>query len=213
MLLIRIQPVGGFVQHQHVGIMDQRLSKAGAVTKALGQGIDGLPEHRLQETQVHGATHRLSVCLTRQSAQFRCELEKTDHGHFTVGRRRLRQVADPLLGGNGVFQHVVTTNADPPFGRRDEPGDHAHGGGLAGPVGTEKSQHFAGLDFKRHIVHGALAAKRLGQVFNLDHDSSISEPHNVMRAARSIFFYLPRRHRHMATWQRNWRDPRVRPIR
>ena len=43
---------------------------------------------------------------------------------------------------------------------------------LPAPFGPEKTQHFPAFHAERHVVHRELRAKRLGQVFNLDHCSS-----------------------------------------
>ena len=35
----------------------------------------------------------------------------------------------------------------------DQTGEHFEGGGLAGPVGSQKPDHFTGLDGKTHLAH------------------------------------------------------------
>ena len=55
MLLVGVEPVGGFVQHQHVGIVQDRLGQADPAAKALGQGLDRLVQHALKLGSGDGA--------------------------------------------------------------------------------------------------------------------------------------------------------------
>ena len=57
-LLVRVEAVGGLVQDQHLGVVDQRLREAGAVAVALGQGVDRLVQHRVEEAALDGARAR-----------------------------------------------------------------------------------------------------------------------------------------------------------
>ena len=117
---------------------------------------------------------RLLPRVAPQSAQLGGEVEEAVHSHVGVARRVLGQVADQPLRRQRVLQHVVAADRDPSRGRRDEPGDHAHGGGLAGAVGPEEAQHFAALDRERDVVHRELRAERLHQVLDFDHSRSTS---------------------------------------
>src|SRR5690606_34575427 len=83
-----------------------------------------------------------------------------------------RQVADLPLGLEGVALDVATEDAGGAGGRRQEPGEHLHGGGFAGPVGAEKAQHFPLLDLEAQAVHGRVLRKTLGQVSYFDHGLS-----------------------------------------
>src|SRR2546430_16915231 len=53
--------------------------------------------------------------------------------------------------------------------RRDEPGEHAHGGGLAGAVWSEEAEHLARADLKAHVFHRRERVVVFGQAFGLDH--------------------------------------------
>ena len=57
------------------------------------------------------------------------------------------------MAASGSSSHVVAADAGLAGGGGDEAGEHAHGGGLAGAVGPEEPQHFAGLDLEAHVVH------------------------------------------------------------
>ena len=103
------------------------------------------------------------------AAQLRGEVEEPLHRHVGVGGGVLGQVADQALDLQRGLEHVVAADADASRGRRHEPRDHAHGGGLARAVRAEETEHLAALDAEGHVVHGALGAERLYQVFDLYH--------------------------------------------
>ena len=83
------------------------------------------------------------------------------HGHVGVSRGVFREIANQPLGRNGVLDHVKPPTRDLALRRRNEPGDHAHGGGFAGAIGPQKTQHFAPLHRKRNMVNGQFWAERL----------------------------------------------------
>ena len=60
-------------------------------------------------------------------------------------------------------------------GRVDEAGEHAHGGGLAGAVGPEESQHLAGADLEAHVIDRGECLVAFGQVLGLYHGVTLPE--------------------------------------
>ena len=66
MFLVGIQPVGGLVQDQHFGIVQDRLRQADAAAKALGQGFDRLVQHALKLGAGDGAFGRAAGGGARQ---------------------------------------------------------------------------------------------------------------------------------------------------
>ncbi|MCY1447415.1 hypothetical protein D9M71_640360 [compost metagenome] len=54
-------------------------------------------------------------------------------------------------------------------GRREEAGEHLHGGGLAAAIGAEEAQNFARCDAEGQVVHGSVLRKTLGQIGYFDH--------------------------------------------
>ena len=57
--------------------------------------------------------------------------------HLAVERHRLRQVADLPPRQDRLGDEVVAVHRHPAGRRRQEAGDHADGGGLAGAVGAQ----------------------------------------------------------------------------
>ena len=60
--------------------------------------------------------------------------------------RLLRHVADAPLEGGEVVVHAASAVEDLAFGRLDQAGEHLDGGALAGSVGPEVAEDFAGPD-------------------------------------------------------------------
>ncbi len=60
-------------------------------------------------------------------------------------------------------------------GGRQEAGDHAHGGGLAGAVGSEETEDFAFFYREREIVHSEFGSELFGEVFDFDHGGVVFE--------------------------------------
>ena len=169
-LLIRIQPVRRLVQHQHVGVVNDGLGETGAVAITLGERLDALVQHRFQEAHLDHAVDGLLPRVAAQAADFRREIEEPIHRHVRVGRRVFRQVADqplaPRIGCSTMSKPPTVTDA---AGRRQEAGDHAHGGGLAGAVGPKEAQHLAPVHRERDVVHGPFGPEDFCQILNLNH--------------------------------------------
>ena len=92
-LLVGVQPVGGLIEDQHVGVVDQRLGEAGAVLVAFRQRVDRLVEHVFEKAQLDCAVHRALAGVAAKTAQLGREIEEATHRHVGVARRVFRQVA------------------------------------------------------------------------------------------------------------------------
>src|SRR6266581_4615138 len=129
-LLVRIEPVGGLIEDQHLGIVDQGLGEAGAVAKALGERIDRLPEHALQVAQLDHASYRAPASLAAQTAHRGGELEEGQNRHLGVGRRRFTSIGcsstssphtetRPSLGGMKPVIMRMVVDLPAPLGPRN----------------------------------------------------------------------------------------------
>src|SRR5581483_10040295 len=112
---------------------------------------------------------RLFSGIPAQTAQFRAEAQKTSDCHIDIDRGVFGEIANQSLGGNRISEHVMTANADLAAGRRDKPGEHAHGGGFACAIGTQKTQHLPPFHAERNAVYGQLWTKGLDQIFSQYH--------------------------------------------
>ena len=84
------------------------------------------------------------------------------HRHIRIQRGILRQIANLGFGLNRGLLDVVTADRDRPAGRRNKPGNHPHGGGLARTVGTEETKDLALGDRERNVVYGQLRTELFG---------------------------------------------------
>ncbi len=64
---------------------------------------------------------------------------------------------------------TLSVDADLSGGGQKEGGQHADGGGLAGSIGAQKSEKFAGSDRQADGIHGGMSLKKPGQMYKFDH--------------------------------------------
>src|SRR5262249_53504098 len=70
--------------------------------------------------------------------------------HLQIQRGVLRQVTDAAPYIQGIVEDVISIHPHRSFGCRHVSGNDSHGGGLTGPVWTEKSKDLAFLHLERH---------------------------------------------------------------
>ncbi len=173
MFLVRIEPVGWLVENEDGGIVDDRLRETGAMAKTFRERLDTLVQNGAEETHLDYALDRARFLRPAKTAQLGGEVEETAHRHVGVGGRVLGQVTDQAFGRDRVALDVVATYADLAGGRRDEAGDHPHGGGFAGAVGAEKPEHLPAFDAERNVVHRPLCAEIFAQILNFNHGEPV----------------------------------------
>jgi len=167
--LVGVQPVGRLIHHQDGGVMDDGLGEAGAVTVAFGEGVHTLVADGFEEAHFHDVVDGLGSGVAPEAAQFGAEIEEAFDRHVGVSGGIFREVADEAFGGEGILGDVKPADGDLAGGGGDEAGNHPHGGGFAGAVGAEESEHFAPLHGEGNIVDGQFGAERLAQIFNFNH--------------------------------------------
>ena len=97
--LVRVQAVGGFVQDQHLRIVNDGLGETGAVPVALGERVDALVQHRFEEsTSRPRAAPPCFLASPRETAQLGGKVQEAVHRHVGVGGRVFGQIADQALG-------------------------------------------------------------------------------------------------------------------
>jgi hypothetical protein len=89
-----------------------------------------------------------------------------------VEMRFLGHVAHVLLVGNQVAPDEFAIEQDVARGGLQKPGDHFHGGGLAGAVGPQVSGDFTGARPKAHVIHGGDTAESFADVAKFQHAGS-----------------------------------------
>ncbi len=86
-----------------------------------------------------------------------------------VEMRLFRHVTHALLVRDQVGLNALAVEQDLARGRLDEPGDHLHGGGLAGAVRTQVTGDLAGARREANVVDGGDAEEMLGNVAKFEH--------------------------------------------
>ena len=89
----------------------------------------------------------LSLCLAQFLAGLQDRQDVLPDAQAPEDGGLLGQVAQAPLGAymHGLVGHVLIGDQDLARIRRDQAGHHVKAGGLAGPVGAEQADHFAGL--------------------------------------------------------------------
>ena len=98
------------------------------------------------------------------------EFEIFAHRQILIEAEALCHVTDMALDFVGFGADVETEAGALPLVRREQPGEHADGGGLAGAVGTEKSVDGAALYLHGQIAHHGAAAEGFRQAVDIDGD-------------------------------------------
>ena len=86
-----------------------------------------------------------TVLPALEPAQARGELEVLPGGGARHETADVGAVAGEALDGDQVLGDVEPVDPGSALARRDDPGQHAHGGGLAGPVATQESRRPSGV--------------------------------------------------------------------
>jgi hypothetical protein len=97
------------------------------------------------------------------------KLEVLDHLHFRIKGRCFGQVPDAFLDLHGVFDHVKTGDISGTRGWRQEAGEHAHRGGLAGAIGAEKTDDLPFFDLEGDVVDSDSTSVSLGESLDFYH--------------------------------------------
>ena len=146
-LLVRIEAVGGLVEHQYRRVVQERLGEADALLEALGEGFNRLPEDGLQVAKPDHPPDAVPLIGRRAvTAHLGDETEEFAHGHFRVGRGAFGEVAEAAAHGHGVPRHVVAVDHGGAGVRAQVARDKLHGGGFARAVGPEETEDVAAPD-------------------------------------------------------------------
>ena len=89
-------------------------------------------------------------------------------GEVGVDRRELARHADAAAHGVGVLHDVTAQHLGSPGIGEQHGGQHPHGGGLAGTVGTEQAEHGSLRHLEIHAVEGDDVTEPLLEAFHDD---------------------------------------------
>ena len=135
-LLVRIEPVGRFVEDQHRRLVQHRLRQTDAPLESLRECFDRLSHH---SADVHALHHRVdppAFFRAREPADLRDEVKKCTRSHVGVIGRSFRQVSDHALHSHRVVHDISAAHHRRSAGRRQKAGHHFHRGRFSCAVRT-----------------------------------------------------------------------------
>ena len=86
MLLVGVEPVGGLVEDQHVGIVQDRLGEADAAAEALGERVEAAVQHLAELDAFDGRGDGAAARGGRHLADATDEIEKALGRHVAIKR-------------------------------------------------------------------------------------------------------------------------------
>ena len=137
----------------------------------------------------------------RQLPRLAEEPQEIERGHVGIERSALRQVAEPLRGFDALLANVEPGDRRPAGAGRQEPGEHAHQCGLAGPVRPEKRDDLTLGNRERGVVDRHERPVILAEAVRLDHRGRTRRRgrrlDHLVRAHRGFLLHVdtPRRSR------------------
>ena len=151
---LRVHRTGGLVQEQQLRLVHQRGRQGQALALPAGERSGKAVGEVAQAVLLQQRRHPLAARCGRERVNLAHELEVLAYGEVLVEREALGHVADAPAQGLGVgwdreTQHVGLTGAG-----RQEPAQHANGGGLARSVGAEEAVDPGAGDGQVHGVDG-----------------------------------------------------------
>ena len=164
----RIDARGRFVQDQQFRRMHQRHRQRQALAHAerqfVGHGIGRAVQPETGQKFAYPRRDR----RFRHAEQARMQHQVLLDAEFGVQRKRLRHVADTPPRGDVARVHFLPEQPGFALARRQQAGEHLHGGGLAAAVGAEEAENLAAVDAEVDVVDRREIAEAHGQVARFD---------------------------------------------
>ncbi len=161
----RVEGAGGLVQQQHRRVVHQGLGDPQPLDHPARKAANPAPGGLLQPNQVQHGPNPLAGFIGCQVKEPGAVVQVFQGCHPVVKGRALRQIAEHPAGvavGSGGFHPA---DPGPPGAGVGQPGQHAHGGGFAGPVAAQKAENGTVRYVQVEGLHRLDAAVIAGQVF------------------------------------------------
>ena len=172
MLLVWVEAIGGLVENQDLGVVHDGLREAGAVAVAFRKRLDALVPDGLEESGLDGFIDRFVTVGPEEAAHFCAKPDEAGNRHVLIEWGVFREVADFEFCGVWISLDIDPIDENGAARRGDVAGDHAHGRGFAGTVGSEESEDFALFHRKTEIVYCGFGPECLRQVGDFNHRKS-----------------------------------------
>ena len=178
-----VHPTRRLIQEDNLRLVEDGHGEGQLLFPAQGQAAHARVALRLQpDASQHlvgarsdiGLLHAVNACK---------EADVLPHFQVFVERELLTHVADVALHLFGLPLHVETGHCGSSARRSAQAREHAHGGGLPRPVGTQETEDFAPPHIERDVVHGHERAELLRQPLYLD-NRTVGMPSLVVTEAR-----------------------------
>jgi hypothetical protein len=157
---------GGLIEHDHRGLVHQRLRHQHATLHAAGQGSHVGAGFGRQVEMVHHLVDPVAVGAQPEIAGL--ELERLAHREERVEHQLLRHHSQHAPRAAVIVDHVGTHDLHAARAGSRQPGDDADQRGLAGPVRPEQSEDLPGFDGERHAGERLKRAVALLDIPDLD---------------------------------------------
>ncbi len=146
-LLVGVEAVGGLVEDEHLGVVDDGLGDTDALAVAFGEIFDGSVFNGVEVAFYDDVGEAVvDLVFVGDASGFGDVGKKFDDSHFWIRSAAFGEVANAFFDFDGVFGDVEAVDGGSASGRGEEAGDHLHGGGLASSVGAEKAEDVAFVD-------------------------------------------------------------------
>ena len=167
--LVRIETDGRLVENEEVGLVHHGIGKADALAVAFRETADDFFSHVRQTAKFQNIADALIQASAGDAFESSAVAQKLAHPHVEVERNIFRHVTDVLAGAQRFSENIEARHGGTARRGRKEAREHAHRGGLARAVRTQKSHDLALLDFKIDAVHRRGGTELFDEVFDLDH--------------------------------------------
>jgi hypothetical protein len=165
---LRVEARGGFIHHEHVGVVDERACKRKPPLHSARQFADARVRLAFEPREFEQRRHE-RLDLMAAHAEVAAEHEQVfAHGEVGVEIVELRHDAHALAREAGARGDRFVDQPDHARIRRRDAEQHPERGGLAGAVRAEESEALARPDEKRQAVDDGLVAVMLYDLGKFD---------------------------------------------
>ena len=162
----RIHARGGLVEEKQLGLVDEARGECEALLPAARERARELVLARGEAEALESLAQPALAVVDLVHA--RDEVQILLDGQVVVETELLRHVAHLALDELGVLRDVVAEHDAAPLVGREQPADHADGGGLAAAVGAKEAVDGALRNLHREMVDDGLLAEALGEALDIN---------------------------------------------
>src|SRR6266508_3053185 len=163
----RIQPVGGLVENQQVGIAQKRLGDPEALAHAERVRSDPVVQPLLERHELRELQNSPGGAVRQHPSEM---LQVLAPGQVVVAIGRLYAGADVPPRLRKIAREIEDANADPAAIGARQAHEHADRRRLARAVGAQKAEDLAGIELEGNIRNCFPVAEALGQILGRKDD-------------------------------------------